>query len=119
MAPPSSAPEQKWINYPNLRLRPHAPNTGRGRLQVQIRRAFIAHGDEVSASDIYLWCRRWQSDRFGQLERWSIVRILETIAVRVRKLSPNQAWLWRLRNHELPADTCPAADIAKDKQDAE
>jgi hypothetical protein len=109
----------KWINHPNLRLRPHAPNKGRGRLQRQIRRAFIANGNEASASDIYRWCKRWQSDRFGQWERWSIVRILETIAVRVRKLPPNQAWLWRLRNSLLPADTCQPIDIAKEKQDAE
>jgi hypothetical protein len=27
----------KWKNFPNLRLRPHAPAKGRGRLQVQIR----------------------------------------------------------------------------------
>jgi hypothetical protein len=27
-----------WASHPNLRLRPHAPNAGRGRLQVQVRR---------------------------------------------------------------------------------
>jgi hypothetical protein len=95
-----------WDRYPNLHRRPHAPNAGRGRLQRQIRRAFYAHGNEVSASDIYQWCRRWQSKRFGQPERWSIVRILETIAVRVRNVPPNQAWLWRLKT---PAADMPSA----------
>jgi hypothetical protein len=64
----------------NLRLRPHAPSAGRGRLQRQIRRAFIARGNEASGSDIYRWCKRWQAREFGQWERWSIVRVLRQIA---------------------------------------
>src|SRR3954468_1316404 len=99
--PPPTAPQgghqgasrpRGWADYPNLRQRPHAPNKGRGRLQRQIRRAFIVHGNEVSSSTIYAWCKRWQAPVFGQWERWSIVRILETIAVRVRKVPPYQAW---------------------------
>jgi hypothetical protein len=34
----------KWCDYPNLAKRPHAPNEGRGRLQVQVRRALLVHG---------------------------------------------------------------------------
>jgi hypothetical protein len=92
------ASQMKWENYPNLRLRPHAPNKGRGRLQRQIRRAFIAHGNEVSASDIYRWCKRRQAREFGQWERWSITRILMTMADRVgRGKGSGRPWLWRLR----------------------
>ena len=41
-----------WSAYPNLRLRPHAPAAGRGRLQVQIRRAFVGHR-LLSSSQVY------------------------------------------------------------------
>jgi hypothetical protein len=62
---------RKW----NLRTRPHSPNLGRGRLQRQIRRAFVAHGPVASSSWIYDWtharCRRMT----GNL-RWSVLRIL-------------------------------------------
>ena len=78
---------QGWEYYPNLHRRPHAPNAGRGRLQRQIARAFIAHGDVVSATDTYRWCQRWQSSRFGMPERWSIVRILTTRCERVGRAS--------------------------------
>lgn len=96
-------PGAGWESYPDLRLRPHAPNKGRGRLQRQIRRAFHDHGNEVSTSDIYRWCERWQAREFGQWERWSIVRILEQVAVRVgRAETIGRPWLWHLRE--------PAAD---------
>jgi hypothetical protein len=36
---------QKWAGYPNLRLRPVKPPLGCGRLQIQVRRAFLATGD--------------------------------------------------------------------------
>jgi hypothetical protein len=54
------SPPHGWDRYPNLHRRPHAPNAGRGRLPKQIARAFMVHGDVVSASDIYRWCERWQ-----------------------------------------------------------
>jgi hypothetical protein len=88
-----------WAAHPNLHRRPHAPNAGRGRLQKQIARAFMTHGDVVSASDIYRWCERWQQRPFGMPERWSIVRILERVAVRAgRAETIGRPWLWRLRN---------------------
>jgi hypothetical protein len=46
----------KWKDHPNLRLRPHSPNKGRGRLQRQIARAFMVGGPELSATQIYDWC---------------------------------------------------------------
>jgi hypothetical protein len=39
----------------NLRLRPPKPALGRGRLQRQIRRAFLL-GEELCSSQIYDWC---------------------------------------------------------------
>jgi hypothetical protein len=98
-----SPPPRGWARYPNLQRRPHAPNKGRGRLQRQIARAFHAHGNEVSASDIYQWCQRWQSKRFGHPERWSIVRVLRQVAEPVGRASTiGRPWLWRLKT--------PAAD---------
>jgi hypothetical protein len=39
--------------YPNLLLVPRAPAAGRGRLQRQVRRAFMVYGPELPASTIY------------------------------------------------------------------
>jgi hypothetical protein len=94
----SRSPSQLWPNSPNLRLRPHAPNAGRGRLQRQIARAFIAHGPVLTSSDVYRWCKRWQAREFGQWERWSIVRILDVVAERTGRASTiGRPWLWRLK----------------------
>jgi hypothetical protein len=99
MEPKPQSPLTKWINYPNLQRRPHAPNAGRGRLQRQIARAFIAHGPEVSATAIYDWCALWPVDkRASQAQRWSVRRILDVIAERVgRAPTIGRPWLWRLR----------------------
>ena len=69
----------KWRRHPNLRLRPHAPNRGRGRLQVQIRRTFLIYGPAVSASTIYDWCYP-RCRRLTQRRRHSAWRILMAIA---------------------------------------
>jgi hypothetical protein len=91
-------PRSGWDSFPNLHRRPPSPNLGRGRLQRQIARAFHAHGDVVSATDIYRWCQRWQSSRFGMPERWSIVRILTARCERVGRASTiGRPWLWRLK----------------------
>jgi hypothetical protein len=100
-------PPQGWLRYRNLRLRLRAPAAGRGRLQRQIRRAFIAHGPVLTSSDVYRWCKRWQAREFGQWERWSIVRILDVVAERVgHSRGPGRPWLWRLK---APAAEIPSA----------
>jgi hypothetical protein len=46
-------------------------------------------------------------ERFGQWERWSIVRILDVVADRVgRGTGRGWPWLWRLKTHA--ADTFSA-----------
>jgi hypothetical protein len=96
-----------WSAYPNLHRRPHAPNLGRGRLQRQIARAFIVHGDVVSATDIYCWCRP-RSSRFGMPERWSIVRILRVIADPVgRAPTIGRPWIWRLKTPAADTTSAP------------
>ena len=57
------SPSRGWARYPNLQLRPHVPNKGRGRLQRQIRRAFMAGGNELTSSQVYDWCMLWPVDK--------------------------------------------------------
>jgi hypothetical protein len=106
--------------YPNLLLVPRAPAAGRGRLQRQVRRAFMVYGPELPASTIYEWCKSWPQTldgrHLGRAHRWSIVRILETVADRVaRSGGHGRPWIWRLRNSQLHADATQPIDIAEDK----
>jgi hypothetical protein len=76
-------PRPKWFGHPNLRLRPHAPNTGKGRLQVQIARAFVAGGPMQSSSEIYDWTFVRRRARLPSGHRHSVRRILIEIAEKV------------------------------------
>jgi hypothetical protein len=87
--------------YPNLRLRPHAPNRGRGRLQVQIRRAFAACGEVLSSSEVYDWTHarhRAHGQLVRQRERHGVWLILRQVAEPVgRAETIGRPWLWRLK----------------------
>jgi hypothetical protein len=93
-------PPMKWINYPNLLRRPHAPNAGRGRLQVQIRRAFVVR-EVLTSSEIYDSCyakRRVAGQQIDRPYRWSVLRILRTIADPIgRAETIGRPVLWRLK----------------------
>jgi hypothetical protein len=90
----------KSHGYRNLH-RGGGPGRGRGRLQRQLRRCFIVHGPDVSASVIYSWCT---SKRASWPHRWSIVRILREIAVPIGRAStPGEPWIWRLRERDTDA----------------
>jgi hypothetical protein len=97
-------PEMKWKRLRNLRLRPAKPALGRGRLQVQVRRAFItADAPAISASKIYDWCFARRRLMLGKplttRHRYSVWRILVTIADPVgRGTSIGRPILWRLRH---------------------
>jgi len=92
------SPSRQSAKLRNLLRRPSAPAKDRGRLQKQIRRAFLVHGPVVSSSVIYDWAfARRPQQRCSQLHRWSVVRILREIAAPVRRVPPYGAWLWRLR----------------------
>jgi hypothetical protein len=90
----------RGAKYPNLRRRPPAPNKGRGRLQVQIRRAFIAaNGGAISTDQIYNWAytRRRCLTGKGNLS-WSVLRILRQIAEPVgRAKTIGRPIIWKLR----------------------
>jgi hypothetical protein len=91
---------EKWLGHPNLRLRPHAPNAGRGRLQRQIRRAFAGR-PLLTSSQVYDSCyvkRRVFGERIPQRHRHSVWRILRTIADPIGRASTiGRPWLWRLK----------------------
>jgi hypothetical protein len=93
------SPAAKWPRHRNLRRRPAAPARGRGRLQVQIERAFLAGGPVLSTSAVYDWTyarrRRLQGNRI-----WSVHRILRVRCERVgRAKTRGQPILWRLRDN--------------------
>ena len=88
-----------WSAYPNLRLRPHAPAAGRGRLQVQIRRAFLGH-HLLSSSQVYDYAlARVRGDTWRRRHRWSVIRVLRQIAEPIgRAPTIGRPWLWRLKD---------------------
>ena len=100
MGTKSQTPLTKRANYPNLLLVPHSPAAGRGRLQIQIRRAFVGR-EVLTSSEIYDSCyakRRVAGQQIDRPYRWSVVRILRQIADPVgRAPTIGRPWLWRLR----------------------
>jgi hypothetical protein len=83
----------------NLLRRPAKPALGNGRLQRQCKRAFGALGGQISTSDAISWCYR--AVTWGERSRngFNVAarRALESIgAVRVGRVPPYGAWLWRL-----------------------
>jgi hypothetical protein len=94
-------PQPGWESYPNLRRRPHSPNKGRGRLQVQVRRAFVGR-DVLSSSEVYESSyarKRLLGERISQRHRHSVWRILRQVADQIgHSRGPGRPWLWRLRN---------------------
>jgi hypothetical protein len=94
----------KWNRHPNLRLRLAKPALGRGRLQRQVRRAFLtADAPTRSASEIFDWCyarrRLMHGKPLTTRHRYSVWRILVTIADPVgRGTSIGRPILWRLRH---------------------
>jgi hypothetical protein len=102
------SPLQKWQGYPNLLLRPHSPNRGRGRLQVQIRRAFAGR-PVLSSSQVYDTCyakHRVFGQRISRRHRFSVWRILCEVAEPVgRAPTIGRPWLWRLRHGADPSET--------------
>jgi hypothetical protein len=90
--------------YANLERRPAAPARGRGRLQIQVRRAFLVSPTAtVSASEIYTWAypRRRLLERHKPLSqrlRWSVRRVLLQMGAVPVARSPKRGRpiIWRL-----------------------
>jgi hypothetical protein len=99
-----------WQRHPNLlRGANSSRNKNRGRLQVQIRRAFLGHPLR-SSSEVYDFtharCRALKKP-IPTLHRYSVWRILREIADPIgHSLGPGRPWLWRLKQ---PAADTPSA----------
>jgi hypothetical protein len=95
-------PANKSISYQNLRLRPAKPALGRGRLQRQVRRAFLV-GEVRSSSQIYDWCYVRRRRPLTTLQRYSVWRVLVGMAEPVgRAPTIGRPILWRLRSAGSP-----------------
>jgi hypothetical protein len=64
------------VTHPNLRLRPHAPNKGRGRLQIQVRRCFVGYRFRTTSQVFDYVLARVRGDAWRQRHRWSVIRVL-------------------------------------------
>jgi hypothetical protein len=103
----------KWPNHPNLRLRPARPAAGNGRIQVAVRRAFVAaDSDTLSSSEVFDWAlARVRRDGWRRRHRWSVIVALRQVAEPIgRARTIGRPWLWRLRNSDSgkePSGTKP------------
>lgn len=84
----------------NLRLRPRAPNLGRGRIQTQISRAFLAAGvDTLSSSSIYDFTYAGRRQDVCGRKQHSVYRLLVVLCDRVgRATTIGRPWIWRLKD---------------------
>jgi hypothetical protein len=105
--PRTAMPPQGWDRRRHL-LRGGGTHRGKGRLQVQLRRAFIGHPFR-SSSEVYDFTHaRWRALKrpIPTLHRYSVWRILREIAEPVgRSRGPGRPWIWRLR--ESAAECLP------------
>jgi hypothetical protein len=87
------SPAEKWPGLLNPRFRARSPAKGRGRLQVQVARCFLAAETRVrTSSEVYAWCFVGR-----RRHRYSVWRILVKIADPVERVPPHGAWLWKLK----------------------
>ena len=85
----------KWSAHPNLRFRPHAPNKGRGRLKIQVRRCFLGYRFRTTSQVFDYALARVRGDAWRQRHRWSVIRVLDQVAERVgerRSETGSQTW---------------------------
>jgi hypothetical protein len=88
--------------------RPPSPNKGRGRIQIQVKRAFVAAGgDTLSSSEVFDWVfARARRVSWRRRQRWSVVRVLRQIADPVgRAGTRGRPWLWRLKPDRAQAES--------------
>jgi hypothetical protein len=107
----------KRANYPNLLRRPPAPAAGRGRLQIQIRRAFVGR-EVLTSSEIYDSCYAKRCVAGQQIDRpyrWSVVRILRQVADPIGRTKPYGAVLWRLKTFQRSMPQLEAGPGTKKK----
>jgi hypothetical protein len=109
---PAPSPSSGWAAHPNLlRGAKSSRNKNRGRLQVQIRRAFVDHPLR-SSSEMYDFThadRRALKQPIPTLHRYSVWRVLREIAEPVaRSRGPGRPWLWRLKSPAADGSSAPS-----------
>jgi hypothetical protein len=92
--PPRASPNMAIP--PNLQRRPVKPAAGNGRIQRAVRRAFY-FGSELTSSAVYDWVYPRRRHLLSQAHRYSVRRVLMTMADPVERVPPHGAWLWRLK----------------------
>jgi hypothetical protein len=90
---------REWVRINNLSRRHPKPALGNGRLQVAVRRAFIAaDAAEISSTEIYNWALISRRRRRSHRNRWRVWQILMATAERCgRAQTIGRPWLWRLK----------------------
>jgi hypothetical protein len=100
-ARPKKPTSLRELQLSNLRLRPPKPALGNGRLQRQVRRAFLVHGALLSTSEILEWTyarKRLLGERIGDGHRWSVRRVCYALCVPVgRARTIGRPIIWRIR----------------------
>ena len=90
-------PSEGWSRHPNLRFRPHAPNKGRGRLQIQVRRCFLGYRFRITSQVFDYALARVRGDVWRRRHRWSVIRVLDQVAERVGRDRAHGAIIWKLK----------------------
>jgi hypothetical protein len=92
---------KKSASIRNLRLRPLRPALGNGRLQRQVRRAFLALDGPLSTSELLEWTytrKRMLGNQITDGHRWSMRRVCEAQCDRVgRAKTIGRPIIWRLK----------------------
>ena len=91
---------------------PAAAHAGRGRLQVQIRRAFDTSRGVLSTSQIFDWTyasHRAYGQRIPCWHRWSVSRILRQIGEPIGRADTiGRPWLRRLKTRAADKSSAPS-----------
>src|SRR5262249_38612315 len=101
-ARPKKPTSLRELRLSNLRLRPPKPALGNGRLQRQVRRAFLVHADPLSTSEILELTyarKRMLGERIGGGHRWCVRRVCYALCVPIgRARTIGRPIRWRLKS---------------------
>jgi hypothetical protein len=108
---PTPVTPHGWDRFPGLRFGHKVGSAGRGKIQLAVRRAFVAAGTSTLTTSVVFdyALARHRNDGWRRRHRWSVVRVLLGIADRVgRADTPGRPWLWRLKKSAADALSAPS-----------
>lgn len=100
-----------WASYPGLRFPGHtAGSRGRGRIQLAVKRAFVAAGTStLTTSDVFDYAlARHRKDGWRQQQRWSVVRVLRQMCDPIGRDRRYGAIIWRLKTPAADTSSAPS-----------